>query len=273
LTPGLTQVWILRLNADGDTLWTRMYRAHHYNYARRICELPHGGFVVGLTSYSDLITQPGTMNIITYDSAGTPQWGKTYRDSLDIALNDLIVTDDGHFFLIGKTIGGDRANVVYADGQTGEIVWQKRFSGWWNIAKVYETAAHDFLWLGQIQQSDGTPVSAMMRFSGAGDSLECHTFSGLQLFDGVPLNNQQFVAVGQDKSASGINLFSIDQSGKATTINALQYGDQSLSNHKIVAADNGLVTVSVTDQAATATERCLCVSDLLLVQWSLKAIR
>ncbi len=217
LTPGLTQVWILRLNTEGDTLWTRMYRAHHYNFARRIRELPHGGFVVGLTAYVDRVASPGTMNIITYDSAGTPQWGSTYRDSFSLALNELMVTQSGNFLLLGCKPGTTPACVVYADGYTGVVIWQKTFSSWASIASACETKGRDFLWLGHVWNQTDLPVPSLMRIDRNGDSLECHLFENSDLSYMIELDDRRLAASGSgDCGASGAGCWTgiIDFSGK-----------------------------------------------------------
>ncbi|MBU0509094.1 hypothetical protein KKH27_09700 [bacterium] len=175
LGEGLSQVWILRLDASGDTLWTRMYRVHHYNTAGPIRDTPDGGCLVLLRTAVNPDNGPAYFHIVKLDSAGTPLWGRSYGETqlgADAGYTiDAEMTEDFGIIFAGTT-GQSNAqglSVVRTDS-LGIIVWNKHFADWNFVADLAPAANGDYMILGR---------ASLMRLTANGDSLWSRSFENL----------------------------------------------------------------------------------------------
>ena len=68
---GGPDVFLIKTDSDGDTLWTRVYEAGGYDYGRSVLETDDGGFVVAGNAGGDIL-------ILKTDSFGGVEWMKGY---------------------------------------------------------------------------------------------------------------------------------------------------------------------------------------------------
>ncbi|MFZ5433164.1 MAG: T9SS type A sorting domain-containing protein [Calditrichota bacterium] len=81
--------WLLKMNLEGDTLWSRTYDSHYGNrWAVLATPLTDGGFLV--TAYNQ---------VMRADGQGNPLW--QYDPNLDVYIMRTIQTADGGFMLTG----------------------------------------------------------------------------------------------------------------------------------------------------------------------------
>jgi hypothetical protein len=78
------EVWLLRTDMNGDTLWTKKY----FGTASSFQQTSDGGFIIG----------GGIMIIRTYEN-GVVQWTRV----VDAQINSVRQTTDGGFIAVGKT--------------------------------------------------------------------------------------------------------------------------------------------------------------------------
>ncbi len=125
------EIWLLRTDANGDTLWTRRYNHRNDLIARYVMETADGGFIVAGN------TDPWGSNADAYllktDADGNRSWSKTYdwNRNTDYG-NSVRETSDGGFILTGYTWGGsDRWYDVYVvkTNYRGRLDWEMAYGG------------------------------------------------------------------------------------------------------------------------------------------------
>jgi hypothetical protein len=112
--PAHAEVYTVRLDADGDTLWTSVYTAFGEAEGRTVRETPDGGFVTaGYTSspaagYTNLY-------LVKLNSLGGIVWEKQYGGPYDDRAEDLrVLHSDSGFVITGYTRSfGVYGNAVY----------------------------------------------------------------------------------------------------------------------------------------------------------------
>ncbi len=143
---GEEDVWVLGLNTNGDTLWTRVYGGSNSERVLRVKAAKGGGcYIVGHTR-SNNGTFVGNMSasgkasayIIRLDSSGNELWRKMYGGSDDDQFHDVIETSDGNLIACGESysINGDLSGTTFSfnwaakiNPNNGNLIWSRRYQG------------------------------------------------------------------------------------------------------------------------------------------------
>jgi len=119
-------IWLLRTDENGDTLWTRRYGGNEQEYGYSIKETEDGGFIIAGTTNS---FGAGGFDyyVIRTDSVGDTLWTKTFGGVNDDYARSVDNTIDGGFVIAGEEdawpFDAD-ARVIKLD-TLGNIIWDK----------------------------------------------------------------------------------------------------------------------------------------------------
>jgi hypothetical protein len=96
------QIWILRLDATGDTMWTGLYGGAGSENVTDIVQTPDHGFIfVGsTTSYG---AGADDLYLVKLDSLGAIDWSKTYGYQYPDWGNGIALTSDNGYIVIGAS--------------------------------------------------------------------------------------------------------------------------------------------------------------------------
>ncbi len=127
---GNFDVYLLAINWNGDTLWTRTYGGTITDGANSVIPTGDGFLITGYTySYG---AGNYDVYVLRVDSAGNELWQRTYGGSDDDVGTDAVMTPDGGFIIVGYTYtfthGSDDIFVVRIDS-SGNLLWQRNFGG------------------------------------------------------------------------------------------------------------------------------------------------
>jgi len=123
--------WILRVDAEGDTLWTTHLAGAGYTDARSVKVTPDGGFVIAGRRTDE--TGEGDALVAKFDGSAVLEWSYTYGgDSLDFA-RDIILTSDGGYSILGvtKSLAAVSEQYHFKIDAFGNLEWQRN---WGQIA-------------------------------------------------------------------------------------------------------------------------------------------
>jgi hypothetical protein len=128
-----TDLWILKLYADGNIQWQYRYGETMVDKAYSIDKTPDGGYDVAGETNS--FGSEGDIDfwVIKVNSSGGVVWQKTYAGSKDDVPFSVQTTSDNGYILAGKTnsfsAGGDADFWVLKLEGSGKVVWQKTYGG------------------------------------------------------------------------------------------------------------------------------------------------
>ena len=88
---GHPSIWIIKLNSEGDSIWTRLYEGKVVSTAQSIKQTADGGYI---------IAGRGNENIIKLDTNGEIQWGKHFG----WLFYSVQQTKDNGYIAVGDTI-------------------------------------------------------------------------------------------------------------------------------------------------------------------------
>ncbi len=97
--PGSLNFWLVRIDANGDTLWTRAYGGDGTDACESLGLLPDGGFILaGITPRGNF-----DMWLVRVDADGNMLWNRTFGGSGTDRCFSVARTTDGGYVLAGET--------------------------------------------------------------------------------------------------------------------------------------------------------------------------
>lgn len=178
---GKRDVWIVRTNKYGDTLWTKTWGGTADDWGEEIRLTPDGGLVVpGWTTSSrgdfDAV-------LIKLDMNGIIQWSQVYGGPSFDAVKSVVPLLDG-FMMAGVTRSfgaGDADAWIIRTNLSGDILWTRTYGG----ARydmpfcIIQTADKNFAFTGRNHSFGHPDGNAWLHIiSRQGDSLWTNTYGG-----------------------------------------------------------------------------------------------
>lgn len=140
---GGEDIWVLKLNLQGDTIWTQTFGGADFERAYKVLALNDGGCVIAGSTQSnsnDFINSKGNSDgyLLRLDSNGNIVWFKRYGGSDADYLYDVILTSDGNFLAVGESIssnddlagtGAGQSWIIKINANNGNRIWSKTYQG------------------------------------------------------------------------------------------------------------------------------------------------
>jgi hypothetical protein len=128
---GAGDVYLVKTDACGDTLWTRRYGGTGNDYCHAIRPTLDGGYVMAGVTFSYGAAQ-GDFYLIRTDANGDTLWTRTYGTAAAYLGHTVDLTADGGFALTGVTrsfgAGAYDAWLIRTDS-LGDTLWTRTFGG------------------------------------------------------------------------------------------------------------------------------------------------
>ncbi len=180
---GSSDIYLIRTDSNGDTLWTKAYGGEGMDEGISVCQTADGGFIVAGYTYSYGIGN-SDVYLIKANSNGDTIWTKTVGGlEIDVAYA-VANTQDGCFVAAGytKSFGAVGSDVYLLKvGQDGGIVWEKRIDGSSNesVRSMQETDDRGLVMVGQkAPLQSGNGMIYLIKTNEDGDTTWTRTFGG-----------------------------------------------------------------------------------------------
>lgn len=269
-------VYLIRTDQTGDTLWTRSYGGEGSEFGQSVMQTVDSGFIV--TGYTNSFGAGGNdVYLIRTNKYGDLEWSRTYGGgSIDIGYW-IEKTIDNNFIIIGHTANyGAGINDIYLIkiDSLGDLQWTKTYGASYNDYGycVKQMADSGFIILGKTWSFDqNTLLSLLIKTDGEGNITWSKTFEGRNS-SSIEITDDGCVILAGNivNPVSGFqNLFlsKIDMNGNI--IWAKTY-DNNYSDYKLASpndvqqtSDGGLITT-----CSYGYEICLMkTDDLGSIEW------
>jgi hypothetical protein len=128
---GFFDVWLIKTDANGDTMWTRTYGGVSNDESRSVQLTLDGGYII--TGYTASFGAGGIdFYLIKTDSMGDTIWTKTYGGVEWEWSYSVQQTSDGGYIIVGYTTsfgaGGEDVYIIKADSM-GDTIWTRTYGG------------------------------------------------------------------------------------------------------------------------------------------------
>jgi len=125
---GCDDVYLVKTDANGDTLWTRTYGGSETDYALCVQQTTDGGYII--TGFTGSFTGGGNVYLVKTDSSGDTLWTRTYGGSVYDEGRSVQQTTDGGYIVGGFTISFGAGNwdfyLVKTDAN-GDSLWTRTY--------------------------------------------------------------------------------------------------------------------------------------------------
>jgi hypothetical protein len=201
------QVYLLRTNSQGDTLWAKTYGGSDFETGNSIDLTGDGGFIIAGWTYS-YGAGNADVYLIKTDFLGEVEWTKTYggvREDMAIYVEQ---TFDGGYVIAGWTESfSGRANCnmyLIKTDSLGDTLWTRAYFPYLtNTTYAYsaqQTSDSGYVLIGySIDSTTGLCYTYLVKTDSQGDSLWTRTYLGAYLSRGESVKQTPdggFVVVG-----------------------------------------------------------------------------
>jgi hypothetical protein len=176
---GNSDIYVIRTNNLGDTLWTRTYGGAHYEEARSVEQTSDGGHIIAgrKEPYGGALTQ---MYLVKTDSLGDTLWTRSYGGIDNREAYSAQETQDRGFVVIGcNPIWGGVEYSIYVVkiDSVGNTLWTQVYGDSSGATSIRQTSDGGYIIAGWI-----LPVSAnqldvyLVKTDSLGDTLWTRTY-------------------------------------------------------------------------------------------------
>ena len=127
---GNGEVYLIKTNAQGDTLWTRTYGGTSVDEGFSVQQTTDGGYIVTGCTYSFGPGTPGgyaNVYLIKTNASGDTLWTRTYGGTGDDGGKSVLQTGDTGYVITGFTEGND-VYLIKTNAQ-GDTLWTRTYGG------------------------------------------------------------------------------------------------------------------------------------------------
>lgn len=170
LNQGEEDVWVLKLDPEGDIQWQFTFGGPGNDGARSVIQTSDGGYLVAGYSSSiggDVTTNQGGSDqwVIKLNSSGGIQWERSLGSIASDDTFDIIEVIDGGFVLVGNAHSGGDVSATNGGGDVwvvklnleGDILWEYSYGGTIQDSgkAIVQAADGGFMVIGSSQSSNG----------------------------------------------------------------------------------------------------------------------
>jgi hypothetical protein len=178
---GSNDVLLIRLNASGDTVWTRTIGGPLSDIGYSIQQTADGGYVIA--GLSTIVGHGEDVYLVKTSSVGDTIWTRTYGGTGNDAGQCVQQTTDQGYVIAGYiNSGGGSGNDVYLlkTDSLGDTLWTRTYGGTDFDAgsSVQQTADGGYIVAGTKYLSPANPDVYLIKTNASGDTLWTRTFGG-----------------------------------------------------------------------------------------------
>ena len=272
---GGTDVYLLKTNFLGDTLWTKTYGGTASDVGFSVQQTSEGGYIIVGETFS-FGSGAWDVYLIKTDSFGDTRWTRTYGgNDVDVGFS-VQQTSEGGYIIAGYTssFGITRDDVYLLKiNPFGDTLWTKAYGGTLNDGgySVQEISGGGFIIVGfTYSYGAGSYDVYLIKTDSLGDTTWTRTYGGTSGDHGSSIqetSDKGFIIAGftQSFGAGGLDVYLIKADSFGNTLWTKTYGgiewDEGRSVHKM--SDEGFIIIGYTDSFGTGGDVYLIKTDSL----------
>jgi hypothetical protein len=232
-TPDSANVYLIKTDALGDTLWTRTYGGTDNDAGYSVQQTTDGGYIVTGSTYSFGAATPDSTNVylIKTDALGDTLWTRTYGGAANDAGHSVQQTADGGYIITGGTTsfgaGGSDAYLIKTNA-SGDTLWTRTYGGTSRDEgySVQQTTDGGYISTGL---AGGFRYVYLLKADAQGDALWARTYGGRHYSGGNSVQQTRdggYIVAGETPSHDGLyeDVYLIKADAQGDTLWTRTYG-------------------------------------------------
>ncbi|VAX20249.1 hypothetical protein MNBD_IGNAVI01-761 [hydrothermal vent metagenome] len=173
----LSDIYIIKTDAKGDTLWTRAYGSENCDVGNSIIKTTDGGYIIAATA-STYQCGVNAAYLLKLNSEGDSLWSNSYVPNVpnsEATASSVKQTNDGGYIFVGNTsLYGKNIFIVKTD-ESGNTLWTKNYWGQYPQS-IEQTNDGSYILTGKNYTQGTSTDVLLMKISSSGDSLWARTY-------------------------------------------------------------------------------------------------
>ena len=226
-----TDVYLIKTNFSGDTLWTRTYGGTTYSVGTSVQQTSDGGYIVAGGSGS---FESGGAYLVKTNSSGDTLWTRTYHATPNSHANSVQQTSDSGYIIAGYTgwNGGGTDVYLIKTNSSGDTLWTRTYGGAGDEQgmSVQQTSDGGYIVVGYTWSFGAGPSDFyLIKTSSSGDTLWTRAFGGTHYEFGFSVQQTSdggYIVAGQTYSfgAGPSDVYLIKTNSSGDTLWTRTYG-------------------------------------------------
>lgn len=249
---------IIRLNASGDTVWTKNYGNVGYDEFQSIKRTSDGGFIV--CGQTDVVDALGDVLLMKIDANGAISWSKTYGASNKSDYGYSVrQTTDGGYIVAGstKSVGTGLFDIVLIKTtSTGALTWSVSYGGTSDDIPrcVEQTADNGYIVAGYTTSYGSNAQMYLVKVGSTGASMWSKTIGGSNsevAYDVKQLSDGSYAVAGYSDSYGAGNfdmmLVKLTSTGGVSWVRTYGGTSEDRALGLKITSDNGYILTGFTN--------------------------
>jgi hypothetical protein len=175
-------VYLIKTNASGDTLWTRTYGGADFDGGWSVQQTSDGGYIVA-GSTGSFGAGNSDVYLVKTNASGDTLWTRTYGGTNSDGGYSVNLTSDSGYIITGYTFSfGDSVQVYLIKTNTlGDTLWTRTYGGtaWDEGWSVQQTSDGGYIVAGGTESfGAGSYDVYLIKTNASGDTLWTRTYGG-----------------------------------------------------------------------------------------------
>jgi hypothetical protein len=256
---GNGDVYLIKTNALGNTLWTRTYGGTDVDFGISVEPSSDGGYIIaGFTgSFGPGTSASENVYLVKTDVSGDTQWTRTYGGTRTDHGLSVQQTSDGGYVIAGATVsfGAGGADVYLIKANTsGDTLWTRTYGGTDEETgySVEQSSDGGYIVAGWTKSfGAGNGDVFLIKTNASGDSLWTRTYGGtdVDVGDAVQLTaDGGYIIAGATKGTGGYNVYLVKTDASGDTLWTRTYGgtDHDVGYSVQQTSDGGYIIAGLT---------------------------
>jgi hypothetical protein len=202
---GSGDVWLLKLNSVGDTVWTKTIGESITEEGLTVRQTSDDGFII--TARKGSI--PFDTELIKTNNVGDTLWTQTFGAAESDILSGIQETDDNGFILSGWTqsfgnMNGQADSWLVKTNNIGDTLWTKTYGGLgWEQGKAIQTNDGGFLLTSVTHSFNNSGQAWLIKTNNVGDTLWTKLYGGFwneYISNSIQTSDNGYALIGQTNS-------------------------------------------------------------------------